>query len=157
MYMHAYIVCDYGIGLYRSILALNGLCNYSLWWSLFTTNAVWHPIDMQFVCFCFFYIELRYYSPFTVCDVCFNNILYCIGVMHWQKSASNLLEEESRKLKLNGISCSEQTTNLRSLDAIRLLGKVSYSTYTMYGWCLDKYRVTNYCLFVLYFTDVGFP
>ena len=47
-------------------------------------------------------------------------------VIYWQKSASDLLEEESKRLKLGGIICSKQATSIGTLDAIRVTGKVSY-------------------------------
>lgn len=52
------------------------------------------------------------------------NIFFLIFICHWQKSAYKLLEDESKQLQLNGISCSKQTADLRKLDALRVTGKV---------------------------------
>jgi len=69
-------------------------------------------------------VLIRAFSFYFICLIKVEKLKYFV-VVHWQKSAADLLEEETRQLKLNGISCSKQTTNVRTLDIIRVTGKVS--------------------------------
>ena len=73
---------------------------------------------------CLLTVPIRAFSFNFICLIKVENYKYFV-VVHWQKSASDLLEEETRQLKLNGISCSKQTTNIRNLDIVRVTGKVS--------------------------------